>query len=85
MGWWIQDNEYVGVDARFGPTLEAKEQHSNRTRITLADPPDCCTPPRNKVHILVFIYVLHCVILDKVYPFNKFTQSFQHGYRLIVQ
>ncbi|XP_074263328.1 signal peptide peptidase-like 4 [Silene latifolia] len=49
---WVdgfEDVEYVGVGARFGPTLESKEKHANRTKLTLADPPDCCSPPRNKL------------------------------------
>ncbi|KAK8587996.1 hypothetical protein V6N13_086954 [Hibiscus sabdariffa] len=45
----IEDNEYVGVGARFGPTLESKEKHANHTRLALADPPDCCTKPRNQL------------------------------------
>ncbi|KAL9234479.1 hypothetical protein vseg_009349 [Gypsophila vaccaria] len=49
---WVdgfEDTEYVGVGARFGPTLESKEKHANLTKLTLADPPDCCSPPRNKL------------------------------------
>ncbi|MBA0831724.1 hypothetical protein Goarm_016169, partial [Gossypium armourianum] len=45
----LEDNEYVGVGARFGPTLESKEKHANHTRLALADPPDCCSKPRNQV------------------------------------
>ena len=41
--------EYVGVGARFGPTLESKEKHATHTRVALADPPDCCSMPKNKV------------------------------------
>ncbi|CAA3006253.1 signal peptide peptidase-like 4 [Olea europaea subsp. europaea] len=41
--------EFVGVGARFGPTLEAKEKRANQSRVALADPPDCCTKPRNKL------------------------------------
>ncbi|KAJ8433683.1 hypothetical protein Cgig2_002354 [Carnegiea gigantea] len=49
---WVngfEDAEYVGVGARFGPTLESKEKHANQTKMTLADPPDCCSPPKNKL------------------------------------
>ncbi|KAA8520640.1 hypothetical protein F0562_014896 [Nyssa sinensis] len=49
---WIdgkEDNEVVGVGARFGPTLESKEKHANQSRLTLADPPDCCSKSRNKL------------------------------------
>ncbi|XVF33319.1 hypothetical protein REPUB_Repub17cG0158300 [Reevesia pubescens] len=45
----LEDSEYVGVGARFGPTLESKEKHANHTRLALADPPDCCSKPRNKL------------------------------------
>ncbi|KAK6260663.1 hypothetical protein SCA6_015137 [Theobroma cacao] len=45
----LEDNEYVGVGARFGPTLESKEKHASRTRLALADPPDCCSKPRNQL------------------------------------
>ncbi|XP_022999873.1 signal peptide peptidase-like 4 [Cucurbita pepo subsp. pepo] len=41
--------EYVGVGARFGPTLESKEKHATHTRVALADPPDCCSMPKNKL------------------------------------
>ncbi|CAL5400995.1 unnamed protein product [Camellia sinensis] len=41
--------EYVGVGARFGPTLESKEKHANQTKLVLADPSDCCTKPKNKL------------------------------------
>ncbi|KAL5859688.1 hypothetical protein ACOSQ4_000984 [Xanthoceras sorbifolium] len=45
----VEDIEYVGVGARFGPTLESQEKHANRTRLVLADPPDCCSIPKNKL------------------------------------
>ncbi|XP_040372499.1 signal peptide peptidase-like 4 isoform X2 [Rosa chinensis] len=45
----VEADEYVGVGARFGPTLESKEKHANNTRVVLADPPDCCTKPKNKL------------------------------------
>ncbi|XP_042450547.1 signal peptide peptidase-like 4 isoform X2 [Zingiber officinale] len=46
---WInsrEDAEFVGVGARFGPTIVSKEKYANRTRITLSDPSDCCTAPK---------------------------------------
>ncbi|WVZ73091.1 hypothetical protein U9M48_021439 [Paspalum notatum var. saurae] len=49
---WVNKNErdeFVGVGARFGPKIELKEKHANRTRLLLADPSDCCTPPTQKV------------------------------------
>ncbi|KAL0538121.1 hypothetical protein IC582_027120 [Cucumis melo] len=45
----VEATEYVGVGARFGPSLESKEKHATRTRVALADPPDCCSMPRNKL------------------------------------
>ncbi|PPD94305.1 hypothetical protein GOBAR_DD08677 [Gossypium barbadense] len=45
----LENTEYVGVGARFGPTMESKEKHANHTRLALADPPDCCSKPRNQL------------------------------------
>ncbi|KAK7389940.1 hypothetical protein VNO78_25237 [Psophocarpus tetragonolobus] len=45
----VENSEYVGVGARFGPTLESKEKRANLTRVVMADPPDCCTKPKNKL------------------------------------
>ncbi|XP_057496093.1 signal peptide peptidase-like 4 [Actinidia eriantha] len=42
-------SEIVGVGARFGPTLESKEKHASQTILALADPPDCCSEPKNKL------------------------------------
>ncbi|KAM0048332.1 putative aminopeptidase [Helianthus debilis subsp. tardiflorus] len=49
---WLGDSEeeeFVGVGARFGPTLESKEKDANKSRVALADPPDCCSTPKNKL------------------------------------
>ncbi|KAG8363314.1 hypothetical protein BUALT_Bualt19G0009500 [Buddleja alternifolia] len=49
---WVdgkEEAEFVGVGARFGPTLESKEKRANQTKVALADPPDCCSKPRNKL------------------------------------
>lgn len=51
----MPDVEYVGVGARFGTPLESKEKHANETRLVLADPPDCCSKPKNKVFNLSYI------------------------------
>ncbi|CAK8537402.1 unnamed protein product [Lathyrus sativus] len=45
----VENDEYVGVGARFGPTLESKEKHATHTRVVMADPPDCCSKPKNKL------------------------------------
>lgn len=48
MQTWVdgdEDAEFVGVGARFGQTIESKEKHANRTKLSLADPADCCTSP----------------------------------------
>ncbi|XP_051146736.1 signal peptide peptidase-like 2 [Andrographis paniculata] len=49
---WVdhrEQREFVGIGARFGLTLESKEKRANQTRIALADPPDFCTSPTNKL------------------------------------
>ncbi|CAL5192690.1 unnamed protein product [Lathyrus oleraceus] len=45
----VESGEYVGVGARFGPTLESKEKRANHTRVAIADPPDCCSKPKNEL------------------------------------
>ncbi|XP_015961802.1 signal peptide peptidase-like 4 isoform X1 [Arachis duranensis] len=45
----VENCEYVGVGARFGPTLESKEKHATHTRVAIADPPDCCSKLKNKL------------------------------------
>jgi len=55
----VEKSEYVGVGARFGPTLESKEKRANLTRVVMADPPDCCTKPKNKVlEFIIKLYIL---------------------------
>ena len=52
---WVDGKEvaeFVGVGARFGKSLESKEKRANQTKLALADPPDCCSTPRNKVSSL---------------------------------
>ncbi|KAL7125782.1 hypothetical protein ABFS83_14G139600 [Erythranthe nasuta] len=49
---WVDGKEeaqFVGIGARFGPTLESKEKRANQTKVALADPPDCCSIPKNKL------------------------------------
>ncbi|XP_028553141.1 signal peptide peptidase-like 5 isoform X1 [Dendrobium catenatum] len=45
----VEDSEFVGVGARFGPPIVSKEKHANRTQLILSDPPECCTQPKNKI------------------------------------
>ncbi|PKA48045.1 Signal peptide peptidase-like 5 [Apostasia shenzhenica] len=45
----VEDSEFVGVGARFGPTIVSKEKHANRTGLVVSDPHDCCSPPRNEI------------------------------------
>jgi hypothetical protein len=50
---WVdgdEDAEFVGVGARFGRTIVSKEKYANRTKLSLADPADCCTPPTKVYH-----------------------------------
>ncbi|KAM7254800.1 hypothetical protein ACFE04_020041 [Oxalis oulophora] len=45
-----ETDKIVGVGARFGPTLESKEELDvNHTRIVIADPLDGCTTLKNKL------------------------------------
>ncbi|GJN39436.1 hypothetical protein PR202_gb28556 [Eleusine coracana subsp. coracana] len=49
---WVngkEEDEFVGVGARFGPKIVSKEKHANRTKLTLADPIECCSPLKDKV------------------------------------
>ncbi|XP_008778907.2 signal peptide peptidase-like 4 isoform X2 [Phoenix dactylifera] len=49
---WVnnrEDAEFVGVGARFGTTIESKEKHANRTRLSASDPFDCCTTLKKKL------------------------------------
>ncbi|KAL6911283.1 hypothetical protein ACP4OV_000088 [Aristida adscensionis] len=49
---WVnkrEDDEFVGVGARFGRKIESKEKHAGRTRLSLANPRDCCSTSPNKV------------------------------------
>lgn len=67
---WIdgrEETEFVGVGARFGPTLESKEKHANQTILTLADPPDCCSTLKTKLtgHEAVLVYRGNCSFVDK--------------------
>lgn len=45
----IEDSEFVGVGARFGTTIVSKEKNANQIPLTLSDPRDCCSPPKNKL------------------------------------
>ncbi|CAL9197513.1 unnamed protein product [Musa hybrid cultivar] len=49
---WInneEDSEFVGVGARFGTTIQTKEKCASRTPLSLSDPSDCCTAPKEKI------------------------------------
>lgn len=63
MPTWVnntEDSELVGVGARFGRRIESKEKHSNRTRLLLSDPSDCCTELKEKV-FLSFLFSNSCI------------------------
>ncbi|XP_062146384.1 signal peptide peptidase-like 2 [Alnus glutinosa] len=45
----IEDAEFVGVGARFGTAIVSKEKNANQRRLTLSDPRDCCSAPKNKL------------------------------------
>ncbi|GKU88100.1 hypothetical protein SLEP1_g2404 [Rubroshorea leprosula] len=62
----VQSNEYVGVGGRFGLNLESKEKHANHTRLALADPPDCCRTPKNKLKgEVILVYRGNCSFTTK--------------------
>ncbi|RVW16339.1 Signal peptide peptidase-like 2 [Vitis vinifera] len=45
----VEDAEFVGVGARFGPKIVSKEKNAHQSHLTLSDPPDCCTAPRKQL------------------------------------
>ncbi|GLT90878.1 hypothetical protein SLE2022_087930 [Rubroshorea leprosula] len=48
---WVnggEDEEFVGVGARFGTTTFSKEKNASGTPLTLSDPRDCCSKPKNE-------------------------------------
>lgn len=64
MQTWInneEDSEFVGVGARFGTTIQTKEKYASRTPLSLSDPSDCCTAPKEKVCYSVIFEVVHTV------------------------
>lgn len=52
----MESSEFVGVGARFGKAIVSKEKNANQTRLTLADPRDCCSAPKNKVFQLDYVF-----------------------------
>ncbi|KAJ8432435.1 hypothetical protein Cgig2_027732 [Carnegiea gigantea] len=49
---WVdgkEDEEFVGVGARFGAAIVSKEKKANYSRLVRANPPDCCSPSENKL------------------------------------
>ncbi|KAF3441507.1 hypothetical protein FNV43_RR15421 [Rhamnella rubrinervis] len=61
----IEDSEYVGVGARFGPTLESKEKRASHTRVVLADPPDCCKQQKNLSGEVMLVHRGNCSFTAK--------------------
>ncbi|CAB4300390.1 unnamed protein product [Prunus armeniaca] len=61
----VEDNEYVGVGARFGPTLESKEKHATNTRVVLADPPDCCSAQKKLSQGVILAHRGNCSFTAK--------------------
>ncbi|XP_078182634.1 SIGNAL PEPTIDE PEPTIDASE-LIKE 2 [Carex rostrata] len=65
---WVdghEDSEFVGVGARFGQTIESKEKHANRTKLSLADPADCCTPPSKVAGDVLLVHRGTCKFTEK--------------------
>ncbi|KAJ4806042.1 signal peptide peptidase [Rhynchospora pubera] len=65
---WVdghEDAEFVGVGARFGVPIESKEKHANRTKLSLADPADCCTPPSKVAGDVLLVHRGSCKFTEK--------------------
>lgn len=66
---WIdgkEDVEFVGVGARFGTRIVSKEKNANYSRLTLSDPRDCCSQPRNKLAgDVIMVHRGHCRFTTK--------------------
>uniref|UniRef100_A0A803KVW6 PA domain-containing protein n=1 Tax=Chenopodium quinoa TaxID=63459 RepID=A0A803KVW6_CHEQI len=66
---WIgekEDVEFVGVGARFGTRIVSKEKKANHSRLTLSDPKDCCSQPRNKLAgDVIMVHRGHCRFTTK--------------------
>ncbi|KAL2902530.1 Signal peptide peptidase-like 2 [Bienertia sinuspersici] len=57
----IEDVEFVGVGARFGSRIVSKEKNANYSHLTLSDPPDCCSKPKNKLAgDVIMVHRGHC-------------------------
>lgn len=69
--------EYVGVGARFGPTLESKEKHATLIKLAIADPPDCCSTPKNKVKFPFWLVSLVLIFPSCVIPVSLSFGSLQ--------
>ncbi|XP_050378708.1 signal peptide peptidase-like 2 [Argentina anserina] len=62
----VEANEFVGVGARFGRTIESKEKKANQTRLILSNPRDCCSPPKNKLaRDVIMVDRGHCKFTTK--------------------
>ncbi|KAL6990389.1 Signal peptide peptidase-like 2 [Sarracenia purpurea var. burkii] len=62
----IEDSEFVGVGARFGTTIVSKEKNAHQTRLTLSNPRDCCSPPKNKLAgDVIMVHRGHCKFTTK--------------------
>ncbi|KAG8374983.1 hypothetical protein BUALT_Bualt10G0052300 [Buddleja alternifolia] len=44
----VEDEEFVGVGARFGTTIVSKEKNANQSHLALSDPRDGCSPPKKE-------------------------------------
>lgn len=65
---WVdgkEDAEFVGVGARFGQTIESKEKHANRTKLSLANPADCCTTPAKVAGDVLLVHRGTCKFTEK--------------------
>ncbi|XP_047337581.1 signal peptide peptidase-like 2 [Impatiens glandulifera] len=62
----VEDEEFVGVGARFGTTIVSKEKNANQTPLRLSNPRDCCSPLKNKlVGDVIMVDRGHCRFTTK--------------------
>uniref|UniRef100_A0A803LQG2 PA domain-containing protein n=1 Tax=Chenopodium quinoa TaxID=63459 RepID=A0A803LQG2_CHEQI len=60
------DQEFVGVGARFGKRIVSKEKNAKNSRLVLSDPPDCCTKPKIKLAgDVIMVHRGHCRFTTK--------------------
>lgn len=57
----VENEEFVGVGARFGRRIVSKEKNANQTRLVFANPRDSCTPLKNKVFFMTYDVIINAL------------------------